>query len=131
MRKWGVLYHSDVLGLYMQKAGWIGLCMAFQQKAQAASLFQKLYQSPLLSESARSFVMNHVGAILNTFVITAVERHQFYEHTSCKEAHDLGVDLVRMGDWDLFEEDIPADSEEREVVVPIERTRRSPRRFAS
>ena len=129
MRKWGVLYHSDVLGLYMQKAGWIGLCMAFKQKAQAASLFQKLYQSPLLSESARSFVMNHVGAILNTFVVTAVERHQFHEHTSCKEAHDLGVDLVRMGDWDLFEEDIPADSEEREVVVPIERKRRSPRRF--
>ena len=103
--------------------------MAFEQKAQAASLFQKLYQSPLLSESARSFVMNHVGAILNTYVVTAMERHQFHAHTSCKEAQDLGVDLIRMGDWDLFEEDIPADSEDREVVVPVERKRRSPRRF--
>ena len=73
--------------------------------------------------------MNHVGAILNTYVVTAMERHQCHAHTSCKEAQDLGVDLVRMGDWDLFEEDIPADSEEREVVVPLERARRSPRRF--
>ena len=97
MRRWGVLYYSDVLGLYMQKAGWIGLCMAFEQRAQAASLYQKLYQTPLLSEAARSFVMNHVGAILNTFVVTAMERNQFHAHVKCKEAQDLGVDLVRMG----------------------------------
>ena len=30
-----------------------------------------------------------------------------------------------MGDWDAFEEDIPADEEEREVVVPVERRKRS------
>ena len=129
MRRWGVLYYSDVLGLYMQKAGWIGLCMAFEQQAQAASLYQKLYQTPLLSEAARSFVMNHVGAILNTFVVTAMERNQFHAHVKCKEAQDLGVDLVRMGDWDLFEEDIPAEAREREVVVPVERKRREARRF--
>ena len=36
-----------------------------------------------------------------------------------------------MDRWDAFEEDIPADDEEREVVVPVERERRSPdpRRF--
>ena len=128
MQRWGVLYHSEVLGLYLQKAGWIGLCMAFQQKGQAASLMQKLYQSPLFSESARSFVMNHVGAVINTYVVTALERQRFHEHRRCVEAQGLGVRLDRMEDWDAFEEDIPTDDEEREVVNPYHpsRQKRSP-----
>ena len=129
MRRWGVLYHSEVLGLYLQKAGWIGLCMTFQQKGQAASLMQKVYQSPLLSESARSFVLNHVGAIVNTYVVTALERHRFHAHRRCVEANELGVKLDKMEEWDMFEEDIPTDDEEREVVNPYHpprRTKRSP-----
>ena len=131
MRRWGVLYYSDVLGLYMQKAGWIGLCIAFQQKGQAAALFQKLYQSPLLTESARSFVLNHVGAIINTYVVTSMETWTFHAHDKCKEAHALGVNLEHMGDWDAFEEDMDANDGDREVVVPAERRKRSPdaRRF--
>ena len=85
--------------------------MAFKQKGQAASLFQKLYQSPLLTEAARSFVLNHVGAIINTYVVTALERRRFHEHVRCKEAHALVVNQDRMGDWDAFEEDIPADDD--------------------
>ena len=131
MRRWGVLYYSDVLGLYMQKAGWIGLCIAFQQKGQAAALFQKLYQSPLLTESARSFVLNHVGAIINTYLVTSMETWTFHAHDKCKEAHALGINLEHMGDWDAFEEDVDANDDDREVVVPAERRKRSPdaRRF--
>ena len=88
----------------MQKAGWVGFCMAFEQKGQAASLLQKIYQSPLLSESACSFVLKHVGAIINTYVVTALERQQYHR---CVEAHDLGVTVDGMDRWDAFEEDIP------------------------
>ena len=134
MQRWGVLYHSEVLGLFLQKAGWIGFCMVFEQKGQAASLIQKLYQSPLLSEAARSFVLNHVGAIINTYVVTALERQQFHEHRRCLEAQLIGVNLCNMENWYAFEEDIPIDDEEREVVNPYHPTRRvkrapSPIRF--
>ena len=127
MQRWGVLYHSEALGLYLQKAGWVGFCMAFKQKGQAASLLQKLYQSPLLSEAARSFVLNHVGAIVNTYVVTALERHRFNEHRRCVEAQELGIKLDQMERWDMFEDDLSTDDEEREVVNPFHPSRREKR----
>ena len=94
MRRWGVLYYSEVLDLYMQKAGWIDFCMAFEQKGQAASLLQKLYQFPHLSNVARSFVLNHVGAILNTYVVTALEPSKCIgKESATKKFPGLGLKL--------------------------------------
>ena len=72
--RWDIIYYSEVRELHIHKGGWVRLCIAFGLKPQAATIFRKLYKNHLLTGSRRSFVLNPVGAILNTYVVT--QRHK-------------------------------------------------------